>query len=668
MGNPFSLVRASDYTDQQINSLWVELGANVIENIISPKSIKSKYIMGGKGSGKTHLLRYYSYPVAKLRSEAADGLSTVKSQEFLAVFIRATGLDSARFELSTNDKNKWQQLFGIYLELRLVESVVDALCDIKKTSSEVFEDKAFLNKVSRDVLDAGVRNCETVEGFRDWIVSKRREIDDAINNSAFSGKLDVHIPFSLGALCLPIGEAIGLWCKDLSGFPVIYLIDEIENFSFHQQQVVNTLVRYGEGKAAFRITGRLYSRKTFSTLADGEENREGAEFETVHLDSFLRNYNDFCDFSKKFVFKRLQSYGVIDSDKEYGPQYDPSQYFYSIDSDDYFKSSLELFGLSKYEQVSHEVFRRALEEGNIFSSDKSESSEKIVEELTHGFPAIIQKLNVLIFCKKYKKGSLPLCLAKKIRKEALEFVEGEKDNRKYYAVTYSHYKYDLFSQICRTEKNVGYVPYAGYEAFVKMSSGNLRNLLIILGRLYSIAEFKGVKFISADRLTVDMQTEAANESAQFLFESDSNFGKDSDLAKNAITRLSELLRAARYALNIPEVSPIAVSFSEFGLTPKAKEVLQSALNYSFVFEISEGRPDRNNQKINRKLQLNPLLSPRWGLPIYRRGDLGLSKEIASSIFDPDAGEDFELMLKKMRKKWNHPFKHISEDFNQGELF
>ena len=41
--NPFTLARASDFTDKQINSLWTELGTpEIINTIIEPKSRVSK--------------------------------------------------------------------------------------------------------------------------------------------------------------------------------------------------------------------------------------------------------------------------------------------------------------------------------------------------------------------------------------------------------------------------------------------------------------------------------------------------------------------------------------------------------------------------------------------------------------------------------------------------
>ena len=91
--NPFALVKASDFSDAQIRELWVELGAPMINKIIEPQLRTSKYILGGKGTGKTHLLRYHSYQVARLRYPKESGLETVVRQKYLGIFIRAANVD-----------------------------------------------------------------------------------------------------------------------------------------------------------------------------------------------------------------------------------------------------------------------------------------------------------------------------------------------------------------------------------------------------------------------------------------------------------------------------------------------------------------------------------------------------------------------------------------------
>lgn len=664
--NPFALVRASDYTDEQINSFWVEIGQTAISTIIEPRSRISKFILGGKGTGKTHLLRYYSYPVSRLRFPSESGISILAKQKFLAIFLRATGVDAARFEASSEVTSKWQQLFGVYLELRLVEGVLDALCDIKITSiNDAFDDKAFISELEKYVVDTSVADCQSISEFREWVVRERRNIDKAVNNAAFTGSLELRVPFSIGSLCLPVSRAIGKWHTALSDLPLIYLIDEIENFSESQQQVVNSLIRYGEGLATFRVTGRLYSRKTLSTLAGGEENREGSEFKTTLLDDILKNYPKYPEFATKFVINRLGSVGLTARTLK-STSFDPRSCFEEISPSDYYSVAVAGLTFDKNEPSFVKKFYDTLVEN---TGVASEVAREVAAILTQDIPLLLQKLNLLVFCKKYKKKSSVITLAEKIRADSLSFTEGKnRVGQSAYKTAYGHYAADLFAQLCRESKKEIGVPYAGFDTFVKMSSGNPRNLLIILGRAYEIASFKEIDFINGPKLSTAMQTEAALEAARFMYERDTNYGSQSEMARESVARLAEVLRAARYALNIPEVSPLAVSFSDADLSPEARRSMDSALNYSFVYEIHDGRPDRNSQRLNRKIQLNPLLSPRWGLPIAVRGDIGLSRELVNAIFDSQRKDNFDLLLRGLNARWNNPFKHVLLKELQNELF
>ncbi len=665
--NPFSQIKASDYTDDQINSLWVEFGKDAIDAVIEPRSKVSKFILGGKGSGKTHLLRYYSYQVLRLRYKSDSGLSILAKQHFLAVFLRASGVDAARFESTTEFLN-WQTVFGIYLELRLIEEILEALYDIKKSSpNDIFDDIGFVQEISKDISDTTAFQCTAIEDFLKWIVGTRREIDNAVNNFAFSGALNVRIPFTIGSIALTVGKAIGKWHQSLTNFPVIYLIDEIENFSESQQEVVNTFIRYGNGLATFRVTGRLYAVKTQATMASGEKNREGAEFITTILDDKLRDNNQYPSFAKKFVAKHLYSVNEIGGAKsEAISRFDPRHCFEEIDSDDFYSAPIAKLNFDESLPLFIQSFISALKDTKYSNQDID--ALKICTVLTDNLPPLLKKLNLLIFCKKYNKKSSPLLLAEKIKSDSLRYITSNGLEKGPYATAYGHYSADLFAQLCREAKNNTRLPYAGFETFVKMSAGNPRNLLIILGRAYEIASYKEIDFLHEGTLSIQLQTEAALQAAMFAYDQDASYGIWPERARNATGKLASVLRTARYALNIPEVSPLAVSFSDDDLTECSKNTLAYAIHYSFLFDIKIGRPDRNSERLHRKIQLNPMMAPKWGLPLGRRGDISLNPDILNAIFDHEKSSDFDLLLKILDRKWNNPFKSITTQQPQRELF
>ena len=184
-----------------------------------------------------------------------------------------------------------------------------------------------------------------------------------------------------------------------------------------------------------------------------------------------------------------------------------------------------------------------------------------------------------------------------------------------------------------------------------MSSNNTRNLLTILSNIYDLAYFNRIDILAGSRVSIKIQSEGVYNTAKYMSEYDASYGYVSEEARNSIYKLATLLRTARFSLNIPEVSPLYISFDENKLSDRSKTIIQNALNYSFLLEFNDGRSDRNSKSIKRKLFLNPMLSPRWELPISRRGDLSLNVNMVEAIFVPEK-DDFDRLLSETNAKWN----------------
>jgi len=667
--NPFSHIRASDYTDEEINALWVGFGSSAIDAVIEPNSRISKYILGGKGSGKTHVLRYHSYQVARKRVHDETGLSTLTKQKFLAVFLRAAAFDASRFENVSSNKNTWQQIFGIYFELMLIEEVVDALCEVQSSSAQdQFDDKAFLTEMASITSNKSLLTCASLGDFLQWIKDQRGNIDDAINHWAFTNQLDISIPFNLGSAALKINQAIAKWHPLLASLRLIYLIDEIENFSTLQQEVVNTFIRYGEGQATFRVTGRLYAVKTYATINSGEENREDSEYKITVLDDILRKHRGYPQFAKKFISNHLVSGSFSDQEKPSHPNFfDPKKSFEEVKTENFYDAAIQNFNLDAARPHFIKNFTSAISSSKrLLSTDTT--PDQIAHTLTNGFPLLLQKLNILQFCKKFSVRISAKDLAEKIVKDCADFTLNKPTKEKYYSVAYGHYAGDLFAQLFAEARSSTKLPYAGFDTFVRMSAGNPRNLLIILGRAYDIASFRAIDFIYDESLSIGLQTEAVLASARVAYDKDAGYGPMAEKAKAATNRFASVLRAARYALRIPEVSPLAVSFLDDDLSDESREVLQYAIHYSFIFENRNGRRDRNTRRLNRKMQLNPMMAPVWGLSLGRRGDLKLTRQLLNYIFDPALGDEFEKALRELDRTWNNPFRIRSTRQPQKELF
>ena len=69
ISNPFDITKAVDYTDAEIYKYWVDLGNenHGFERLIKPDTLIPMIIVGSKGSGKTHVMKYFSYELQKIR-------------------------------------------------------------------------------------------------------------------------------------------------------------------------------------------------------------------------------------------------------------------------------------------------------------------------------------------------------------------------------------------------------------------------------------------------------------------------------------------------------------------------------------------------------------------------------------------------------------------------
>ena len=84
------------------------------------------------------------------------------------------------------------------------------------------------------------------------------------------------------------------------------MIDELENFSVEQQQLIQTLIREKPVECTFRIGSRPYGVRTLKTLRGVEENHDGSEFKGIVLDEFLRNYPGYSKYVERILMSRLQ--------------------------------------------------------------------------------------------------------------------------------------------------------------------------------------------------------------------------------------------------------------------------------------------------------------------------------------------------------------------------
>lgn len=661
--NPFDLTKASDFSDTQIFNYWVDIVEEHggLLTVLNLRSVMPMLLLGGKGSGKTHLMRYCSAPVQSLRH--GGSLSSAVSQEgYLGIYVSADGLNVGRFAGKGQTQETWTAIFGYYFELWLTLNLISIIILKNKSEPLLLDETAFTREVSA-LFDVPPQNIQSLDSLYTFLEEKLRGVDSIVNNSAVTRSLaGLEITFSPGRLCFGIPPIIAKYEQSLSEATFVYLIDEIENLSVEQQKFLNSLIRYRKGNATLRVGARLYGIKTYSTAGSGEPIKRTAEYERVELDSFLRGHEkEYAKLAEELVAKRLNSAhtGVVDFK-------DVSSFFEAISPANFYQELTSKLASSRQTSENDRPYFERLKAhlGQVFGSKSEGKVQEIIDLLrTNEFP-LVEKLNILQLYKNWGTPKQIHDAALQIHQDSIELINKSKPSKEY-VQTFEHFDSDLLAQLFRDYSRK--IPYAGLDTLIHLSQGVPRNLLGVLKQIYRRSLFAGEKPFAGGTISLQSQTEGVMDSAVWFWDDaqPDSYGTE---VRDAVERLAILLRTIRYSDKPSECDLCAFSVDESKISEQARLTLERAENWSYLLKIRDGAKNKNTQSVDSKFQLSPMLAPKWGLSVHRRGTLEIRPDLANSIFDNAHSSGFEALLKSRVSAMSAPGFSAKASSDQQVLF
>ena len=656
--NPFSITKADDYNDRQIQQFWVDAPATdeSVQSVVQPKEPMPMYLLGAKGSGKTHLLRFHSFPLQKIRLEKHDVglLAGVEEEGYLGIYIRCGGLNAGRFAGKRQPEERWESVFAYYLELWLTRHLLQIVQGLEAELEQTEIEEIVREAVSLFDVDLDI-DTFSVESLAVAMENERRHLDVEVNNCVLSGRLDVQIKVAPGRLVFGLPKILADRCRALNAVRFVYLIDELENLAKYQQRIINSFVRDRELPATFRIGARLYGIKTLETFSSGEENLPDSEFVRVVLDEEMRRASKKYDtFARRVLSKRLSevAYGMTVEE-------DSLRRVFAVQNETW-SSELYLQIVKEASSLDRPHFRRFRQK---LIHARIQDVNDICDRLTCYEYPMVEKAAILAFYRRLRYGDEPSALAEDVRQQAVQFVSGDSKGAQANRVRsiIEHYRTDLAAQLCRENRSRHY--YLGLKTFITMSGGLPRVLLTIMRSVFEWANYNGEDPMQQDGISIDSQYRGVLEATDWFFSSMRKSGREGATIQVATDRLAQIFRESRFSDLPIECSLNSFSVSLDQLSEEARHVLDLCEQRSFINEVSGGQKHRNTKEVQLKYQLHPMLCPRWQLPIGRRGAMVLSAEFANSVFEPEGQDEFATQLKRFRSS-----RRFSLKPREGELF
>jgi len=656
--NPFRITKSNNLIDTQIDSLWVSPGddGDDLTALARPASPMAMFILGGKGSGKSHLMRHFSFQVQQIRfvKNQIPVFSGLGSEGYVGIYARCGGLNSHRFARKNQSDHRWADLFAYYFELWVADRTLEILEALTVAADGSGVDRELADDIAR-LFDAGDIPANSMGDIRKFLSDVRRKLDYAINNSSLTGRIDAEILITRGKLFFGIPAAACARIRQLEGVRFLYLLDEFENLTDEQQIYLNTLVRETEGPMSFKIGSRLYGFRTQRTLSGGELNREGSEFEALRLDERFRSDSSrYEEFARRLISRRLStSFGndIFEKEIEKLEEYFEPSPDLSVQSHDLRKilpsDSTERRHIAEFKRK----LMKGIAEGLVVGPKSTSDAEAIVRAVTFAESPLLEKLSILSAYQHWFRSDDLVEAARRTRDSAESYLSGTRNDR--FDEFVKKHKGDMVAQILR--ENSQRQIYSGIKTLIRMSEGLPRALITTLKHIFDWSIYMQEKPFAGGKISLTAQSRGATEAADWFLEHMLEEGDAGLLVRSSVDRLSRLFRANRFADKPVETSLIAFSVDEVQIDPEARSTIKSAVDTSILINVIGGQRERNSELVSRKLELNTMLSPRFDLPVARRGVTTFSVDQTNAIFVYNQRDAFEKLLADWEAKMTAPY-------------
>ncbi|OSZ82924.1 hypothetical protein CAP35_06590 [Chitinophagaceae bacterium IBVUCB1] len=667
LDNPFSVTKATEFNDIQINDYWVDFNFEDKESVIgllNPSEYLPKYILGGKGCGKTHILRYFSYPLQKIRSKN-DYNKIIENDKYLGIYSVLEGINSSRFSGKGVSNDEWQSVFEYYFELYLSTNLLSVIQDFfagANYSKEV--EKSIINKVLKlFYVEHDSTKYSTFDDLLKYFNELRRKVDSEIVNAAFKRKLDydsVKILFSPGELIFGIPQAIIQEVQAFTELKFIFILDEYEKLFEWQKIFINTLVWDKKMPATFWVGARKYGYTTTLTKS-GEEMKAGSEFQPIDLDLVIRKNEDlYKKFAKELFLNRLKKFfekrGQILTTDEIEKKFEKK---FQVYSDDILIN--EIKAKCKNENYKHKKelakkIKDAIVKGYSVGISETGISSLInsLFDQTEGNP-LEQKFKLFLFYQLWNTNKDTANLNELLSIVNTEYNKGVNGENSEFDNIKEKFKRDFIAQLA-SENDVKNVCYSGLHEFIELSWGNPRAFILILKKIIELAKLRGEKPLEdGSVITLETQFLAVYGTSRWFYEDAEVIGESGKNFYKSINSLSEILRVYRFSDKPTETSVSSFNVAIEDLSESCIKSIELAKTHSFIIEIEEGRKGKNSSgRIQKLYQLNKILAPLWNLPTSRRGSLNLTKDLAEAIFNPSSFPNFDKNFKDIKNRLNAP--------------
>lgn len=541
-------------------------------------SLKDKrpcVLMGGRGTGKTTVLRGLSYMGQYALN--SDDIDKFDLNSYIGIYFRCDTNHVHAFSGKGIDNETWMKIFAHYFNLIFTSEILEFIDWHKKLKS----DDEVLSKHACCLIATSLHLGD---------VSDYKELMHVLEMAMYKFQADINnisdgnMPqLSLAGDPVKIVTEQARKLRQFCGKIFYLLIDEYENLLDSQQQIVNTLLKHVPQSYTIKIGVREMGWRVKHTMNPQESVIDPADYVLFNIvDEFTDETPDkFESFARDVCQLRIK-----DLLEDGGVEFDIEQALVNLPYED---EAIKL-GVEQTSQYK-----------NILEYEKESGLDLGVSSLYKFF---------ISYWSENHNSMLK------------DTIEDYLKNAKSWNTRYENYKYSLLFKI-RTGRGSGGIQkyYAGWSTFVKLANGNIRYLMELVYRSYYIYLQEGGDITKP--VSADVQTKAArNVGWKNLTELEGTWSNGAQLTRMVQTLGTIFSKLAKDGENsAPEIVQFEI---EGERSARTEELLQAGImNLALVRMPANKQSGRGSVK-EFMYSLHPIFAPYFIYSFRRKRKMGLS--------------------------------------------
>lgn len=622
--NPFSEFDTNVMTAEQISELFTE----PYDSFTIPESKiigdKSPIIfIGGRGTGKTMLLRQFSYNVQKIIQTEKNYLEKVKQSKFIGIYFRIDKplLQSLSLLGSMTSLDNFEEaIFTHFFELTIFKEYLEIIKILERDANleknEILYDKILSELLNIFPLPQNVI-CDNIDDLLQFVIDEINYIWDFQSEKAID--IDNTVKFSPRCNLILQGRLSDEFCKtkafDLLGLKdisVLLLIDEFESFSEKQQTVINAAMRYNkEYGVRLRIGMRPYGFKTYDTVNSEDFIKEGRDYSKIEFDNPLvkkQNNKNYFELIKRVASKRLASV----------PMFVGTNIVEILGDEEDLES--EAKDIVKGNTKHIELYLKEINKLHVFNETLELGSLKNIRDDNPLYEMECLKLLLQGKSLQYVEKALNDYKSKKKSAEAKKFSD---DYDKKYKLAFVF----VLCSIYKREKKA----YYGFSDYCYLSSGIIGSFIELCRRAFDLAYFKDRVNLNQGIISKEIQTEAAYE---YSYAERDMICRIAEHGKKLQIFVNNLGNAFSYIhrdlhLRYPETNMFP---TDSDLSDENKKLLDIACRWSLIFKKPNVQDSSAQNNIRDMYILSRVFSPVFKISYRTRGGLNPIKKLTNDFF------------------------------------